>query len=165
MQYVAHSDDRESSRGHGTHVAGTIAGQTLHCQRRHQKSNGIAMGAKLAIFDMGVAGSSLLDPPDDLADMFAAAKIAGARIHVNSWGTYPSGRNLYYSSWDLQVDSYLHENNVCYLRCHFSVYKRTGFVDVALTTPCCRISPRFSQLGTVANTSPSDATVFPRSQA
>jgi hypothetical protein len=112
VQYVAHADNLESSAGHGSHVAGTIAGDTLSCASKDQKFNGIAMGAKLAIFDMGVEGSTALDPPDDLADMFDAAKVAGARVHVNSWGTLPSIRTLFYSVWDMQVDEYLHENDV-----------------------------------------------------
>lgn len=70
--------------GHGTHVAGSIAGangQDLGLRR----FNGMAPAAKLVVQDMA-AGTQLVGLNRDLTPILQAAYSAGAHIHSNSWG-------------------------------------------------------------------------------
>ena len=85
VQYVAYSDKQEGEDGgHGTHVAGSVAGNNLGSSKQH---NGMAYDAKLAFFDIGTPGGYRLDVPDSLFDdMFPFAKRVGSNIHSNSWG-------------------------------------------------------------------------------
>ena len=58
MQYVALGDDSDDMKGHGTHVAGTAAGQRAvdGITESPGKVDGIAPGAKLSFIDLGVSG-------------------------------------------------------------------------------------------------------------
>ncbi|KAK1734087.1 subtilase family serine peptidase [Skeletonema marinoi] len=49
VQYVAYADSGDPSNGHGTHVAGTIAGKRFD---EEGAADGIASGAKLAVLDV-----------------------------------------------------------------------------------------------------------------
>jgi hypothetical protein len=87
--------------GHGTHVCGTIAGESLTLTTPStQRQNGIAAGASLFFQDIHNQQSKAsclaaglqagcgdgLSPPTDLFNLFKPAYDAGARIHSNSWG-------------------------------------------------------------------------------
>jgi hypothetical protein len=68
---------------------------------------GMAYMAKLAFFDIGIAGQRNLRTPADLASgMFPYAYDAGARIHSNSWG---STDNVY-TQQAFAVDEYMFDN-------------------------------------------------------
>jgi len=58
VQYVALGDSSDDMKGHGTHVAGTAAGQraTDGISESPGEVDGIAPAAKLAFVDLGVAG-------------------------------------------------------------------------------------------------------------
>ena len=64
--------------------------------------NGVAYGAKLAMFDIGSDDNArAIFPPDSLSNtMFPPAYAVGARIHTNSWG----GNSPSYSTDAREVD-------------------------------------------------------------
>ncbi|MEM3396507.1 MAG: S8 family serine peptidase [Thermoplasmata archaeon] len=80
----ADGKDLDSS-GHGTHVAGTIAGDDSYVGGT-SSYDGMAYKAKLAFADIGGSGDSLSGIPSDLNDLFGPLYSAGARIISNSWG-------------------------------------------------------------------------------
>jgi len=91
--------------GHGTHVAGSIAGNGA-------SSGGMTQGgAYEAQLIAGGMWDSLLNnmiPPQDITQMFKEAYEEGARIHTNSWG---SPRDLgSYDQFAATVDEYMWEN-------------------------------------------------------
>lgn len=77
---------------HGTHVAGTAAGDNFASPALHDPGDGMAPGAKLVIQDGGFNPDSCADLPGigcpvvDLKPIFQQAYDQGARIHTNSWG-------------------------------------------------------------------------------
>lgn len=78
--------------GHGTHVAGTVAGDNFAHLLVHDHADGMAPGAKLVIQDAGVYPDPCADLPGlgcpvvDLKPLFQQAYDQGARLHTNSWG-------------------------------------------------------------------------------
>jgi hypothetical protein len=80
------------SHGHGTHVAGTVAGDDLAHLLVHDGGDGMAPGARLIIQDGGFQTDSCADLPGigcpvvDLNPIFQQAYSQGARLHTNSWG-------------------------------------------------------------------------------
>lgn len=95
----------EDPMGHGTHVAGSIAG-------RGTASGGALRGGA---FEAGLVPQSMWSPmlnnlsvPTKLGDMFGRAQSEGARVHSNSWG---SPRNLgAYDAFAQQVDEWTFAN-------------------------------------------------------
>jgi hypothetical protein len=78
---------------HGSHVAGTIAGDNLANPLFHDPGDGMAPGAKLVVQDCGFQTDNCADCPGigscpvvDLNPVFQQAYTQGARIHTNSWG-------------------------------------------------------------------------------
>ena len=80
------------NQNHGTHVAGTVAGDNLANPLAHDAGDGMAPGARLVIQDGGFATDNCGDLPGigcpvvDLVPIFQQAYDQGARIHTNSWG-------------------------------------------------------------------------------
>lgn len=80
------------TQDHGTHVAGTVAGDDLANPLIHDPGDGMAPGAKLVIQDCGFQTDNCADCPGigcpvvDLVPIFQQAYDQGARIHTNSWG-------------------------------------------------------------------------------
>jgi serine protease AprX len=83
----ARADDPD---GHGTHVAGTIAGTGLRSGGRYA---GVAPGARLFFQSLLDADGGLGGIPLELGKLFQDAYDAGARIHNDSWGA--KARALY----------------------------------------------------------------------
>jgi hypothetical protein len=99
IQYVGYADGVDDRGGHGTHVAGSVAGKSLS---DFTSVDGMAPDAKISFFDIGVLGSEYLKVPE-LYDIFDAAYDAGARVHTNSWGNDGG----IYGSLSLDLDQYL----------------------------------------------------------
>lgn len=85
--------------GHGTHMAGIIAGSGQASQGKYR---GMAPGATLYVQGL-LDGNGRVSPPANLHELFQPAYEAGVRIHVNGWG---GGSNQY--SWNsAQIDRYV----------------------------------------------------------
>jgi len=105
IQYVNYSGSAgDYSGGHGSHVSGTVAGASV--DKNGATYNGMAVGAKLAFFDIGSLKEELY-VPDDLAKwLFPSAYSAGARLYSNSWGGA-----FWYDAFCLEVDRFLYEKD------------------------------------------------------
>ncbi len=80
------------TQGHGTHVAGTVAGDNFANPIARNPGDGMAPGAKLVVQDCGYQVNACADCPGigcpvvDLNPIFQQTYTQGARIHSNSWG-------------------------------------------------------------------------------
>ena len=113
VQYVNYSGSGgDYSSGHGTHVAGTVAGlcafESESTTENRNIYKGMAPNAKLAFFDIGIDNKQqdLTVPYDFSETLYPPAYQAGARIHTNSWG----GGYLY-DSFTITTDQYLYEHD------------------------------------------------------
>mmetsp|Transcript_60667 Transcript_60667/g.142865 ORF Transcript_60667/g.142865 Transcript_60667/m.142865 type:complete len:1206 (-) Transcript_60667:1091-4708(-) len=101
--------------GHGTHVAGSIAGNFLIDEETpgYSKYNGAAPEAKLCIDDVDDRSSTALEIPDDLEfEMFPHSyENCGARIHTNSWGVASSAVAGAYTGYSMDVDSFAYDHD------------------------------------------------------
>lgn len=99
--------------GHGTHVAGSAAGD-VGGNGRYDGVDGMAPAAKLVIQDGGALVDDCADlpglgcPVKPLEQVFEQARAQGARIHTNSWGDeenfLPYGR---YTERTADVDRFM----------------------------------------------------------
>ncbi len=85
------------TQNHGTHVAGTVAGDNFAHLLTHDTADGMTPGAKLVIQDAGYLVDNCGDLPGigcpvvDLKPLFLQAYTQGARLHTNSWGDNENG--------------------------------------------------------------------------
>jgi hypothetical protein len=85
------------TQNHGTHVAGTVAGDNFANLLTHNTADGMAPGAKLVFQDAGFLTDNCGDLPGigcpvvDLKPIFLQAYTQGARLHTNSWGDNENG--------------------------------------------------------------------------
>eukprot|EP00698_Gefionella_okellyi_P004979 TRINITY_DN1458_c0_g1_i2.p1 TRINITY_DN1458_c0_g1~~TRINITY_DN1458_c0_g1_i2.p1 ORF type:complete len:600 (-),score=93.13 TRINITY_DN1458_c0_g1_i2:233-2032(-) len=99
--------------GHGTHVAGSLAGEALcanvTAQSLVSQWNGMAYRSKLIFTDLGAGTTSSLYPPADLnTQYFPWPYSGGARIHSNSWGSY--GNSYTVNARDVDVFMWEHKD-------------------------------------------------------
>jgi subtilisin family serine protease len=102
------------TNGHGTHVAGTVAGDNFANVIGHDPGDGMAPGAKLVIQDGGYQVDNCADLPAlgcpvvDLNPLFQQAYTQGARLHTNSYGdqenTFPQNN---YTAASQDVDEFM----------------------------------------------------------
>lgn len=90
--------------GHGTHVAGSIAGDGTASSGALR---GIAPKAKLFVQSLLDDKGKLGGLPVDLGKLFEEAYKKGARIHNNSWGSATGSR---YTIDSLEVDEFVKDN-------------------------------------------------------
>jgi serine protease AprX len=92
--------DSSDRHGHGTHVAGSIAGNGPAIK-------GTAPEAEIVFQALMDASGGLGGLPLDLGDLFEQAHQRGARIHNNSWGALAGSA---YRTTSLEVDAYVHNH-------------------------------------------------------
>lgn len=93
--------DASDPHGHGTHVAGSVAGDGTTSAGAVR---GAAPGAGLFFQSIMDADGGLGGLPPDLGELFEEAYQAGARIHNNSWGAAAASA---YRVNSLEVDEYV----------------------------------------------------------
>lgn len=91
----------DDTHGHGTHVAGSVAGSGAASAGRYR---GVAPGAKLYVQSLQGGGRIFGGLPADLNDLLEPAYAAGARIHNNSWGAETPSMYTAHSS---EVDEFV----------------------------------------------------------
>jgi subtilisin family serine protease len=90
--------------GHGTHVAGTVAGNNEEPLSKGGKYSGVAPGAKIAFLDIASASGALYAP--GVSKQYSALQEGGAYVFSNSWGAkFPSSGGYYANA---KVDEYLY---------------------------------------------------------
>jgi hypothetical protein len=99
---------------HGSHVAGTVAGDNFANLLLHNTADGMAPGAKLVFQDAGIQTDNCGDLPGigcpvvDLNPIFQQAYTQGARIHTNSWGDNENAAvQNNYSAGSQDVDEFM----------------------------------------------------------
>jgi len=97
-------DDTSDPNGHGTHVAGSVAGNG---NASNGKIKGIAPEAALFFQSLLDKNGGISGLPHDLADLFKEAYEAGVRIHNNSWGAATESEYRFNS---LEVDDFVYNN-------------------------------------------------------
>ncbi len=86
VEYVAYADGSDFEGGHGTHVVGTIVGNSIFDE--FSQANGLAPAARVAFFDIMATNSQFLSIPDTYTYLYPTLYNAGARVLSNSWGSY-----------------------------------------------------------------------------
>jgi len=100
---VAGADAIDVGSGHGTHCAGSAAGNCAAPSAQNINFRGVAYAAKLAIYDGGSATGALSFPSNLQLRMFPPGYKAGARVFSNSWGS-----NQYsYTFMDAEFDGFM----------------------------------------------------------
>jgi hypothetical protein len=99
---------------HGSHVAGTVAGDNFANLLLHDTADGMAPGAKLVMQDAGIQTDNCGDLPGigcpvvDLNPIFQQTYTQGARIHSNSWGDNENAAvQNNYSAGSQDVDEFM----------------------------------------------------------
>jgi hypothetical protein len=108
------SNSEWDTQDHGTHVAGTVAGDNFANLLLHDTADGMAPGAKLVIQDAGFRTDNCGDLPGigcpvvDLNPIFQQAYNQGARLHTNSWGDNENATvQNNYSAGSQDVDEFM----------------------------------------------------------
>ena len=108
------SNSEWDTHDHGTHVAGTVAGDNFASPLVHDTADGMAPGAKLVIQDAGWQVDNCGDLPGigcpvvDLNPIFQQAYSQGARLHTNSWGDNENAAvQNNYSAGSQDVDEFM----------------------------------------------------------
>lgn len=57
-----YADDYDAYSGHGTHVAGTVAGVVLPGMNAYNPGTGIAKDARISFYDMAIGSNTVYDP-------------------------------------------------------------------------------------------------------
>lgn len=111
IYYRAMTDKQDHEAGHGTHVAGSIAGvaecrgvTAVQCADLN-RFQGLAHEAKLAVFDIGDGSGSLNLPRNTYSAIYDDSYRVGARVHSISWGT----DSTHYDTLASELDRFAHD--------------------------------------------------------
>ena len=99
---LGRTNDHSDTHGHGTHVAGSVAGDGTASSG---SIKGVAPAAGIFFQSIMDANGKLGGLPWDLNDLFNEAYQAGARIHNNSWGSDTTAR---YTLNSMEADEFIH---------------------------------------------------------
>jgi len=98
----------DDKNGHGTHVAGSIAGDGT---RSAGSIRGMAPNASIICQGIGDdGGSTTMYVPGNISLLFQEAYDNGARVHSNSWGSIPALGYGDYDTWSRYVDEFIWHN-------------------------------------------------------
>jgi subtilisin family serine protease len=103
LAYNSAFGDAVDGNGHGTHVAGTLAGSA----QQGSPWEGLAKGARLVVHDLGIGATGQLHLPDDLSLYYSFAYRLGARVHSDSWG----GSTPSYDALAQETDAFCWEHD------------------------------------------------------
>ena len=105
--YRSSLGDSVDGDGHGSHVVGTIAGES---NITGFIDDGMAPRARIAFTDIENSALGYLTLGDSMGDdYYAYAYDVNARIHSDSWGA--SEQYGTYSTWEQEMDSFIYEKN------------------------------------------------------
>jgi subtilisin family serine protease len=104
VRYFAYGDDWDNAFGHGTHTAGSIAGNNITNPGVYNLNDGMAYMARLSVADLQWRLLGIDLPNDSVEELFQDAANNGARSHSDSWGWDTSGN---YDIHDQGADQYL----------------------------------------------------------
>ena len=102
---VAYRGYGESNGAHGTHTAGSLAGDATPTTGSLEHA-GLAPAARISHTDLAGLGGASGDP-SNLYSFLLAAHIDGARVHSNSWG---DDGTTAYTAWCRDADLYSYEH-------------------------------------------------------
>jgi len=106
VEYWAQADKVDLPGGHGSHVAGILAG-SLEGSDNKNLYTGILPDAKLAFIDLGLPDKTLKLPEDLAETYFPFMAKTGASIFSNSWGNRNYGA---YSLSAREIDYFMWKN-------------------------------------------------------
>ncbi|QYE35683.1 S8 family serine peptidase [Polymorphobacter sp. PAMC 29334] len=104
IEALGRPGDHGDPNGHGTHVAGTIAGSGI---ASGGVLRGAAPGASIYFQSLLDANGRLGGLPKEIGSLFQSAYDAGVRIHNNSWGAFLESR---YGANAVRVDKFVHDH-------------------------------------------------------
>lgn len=108
---LGRTNDWSDTDGHGTHVAGSVAGDgSSGATDGGVTIKGMAPSAKIVFQSVLDSSGGLGGIPADLNTLFSQSASYGSKIHTNSWGVPLSSGGWVYDAEAQQVDQYMFNN-------------------------------------------------------
>jgi len=153
VTYISTYGDNVDASGHGTSVAGTIAGRRADV---NDLSNGIAYGAKLYFVDIEKDG--VFSPPATLSSMFGPAQTAGVKVFALPFGAEGSS----YGADAQDIDEFTFANPEFLPICSVGNYNSTSLSTLAYSKNCLVVGSHLnSNAGMVHSSTNTRYTAYP----